>query len=145
MRKFYKLLSIFILLSFFCSSCGIIFGGSRFNGRIVATNHSTAEISVNGNKIGTGSATGLFKRNKPLVVEVKDPGCQPVTKTFDNTFRTGNFILSLVTWGLVGALVDIGTGASFKPDHKHDPNIQKLTTKDFAFTIDYKGCANSNE
>jgi len=117
-----------------------MFGGSKFSGSIVAKDHPNAQIYVNGNKIGQGTAIGLYPRNRPLTVELKQDGCEPKTQTFDNTFRTGNFILSLLTWGLVGIAIDLGTGASYKPDHKSNPAIEKMSDKNFAFTVDYSGC-----
>jgi len=140
MKKCTKVLSMLTLLSFIFSSCGVMFGGSKFSGSIVAKDHPNAQIYVNGNKIGQGTAIGLYPRNRPLTVELKQDGCEPKTQTFDNTFRTGNFILSLLTWGLVGIAIDLGTGASYKPDHKSNPAIEKMSDKNFAFTVDYSGC-----
>jgi hypothetical protein len=141
MKNCTKTIAIVTLLSFTLSSCGVIFGGSKFSGSIIAKDHPNAQIFVNGNKIGQGSAIGLFKRNRPLTVELKQEGCEPKSQTFDNTFRGGNFVLSLITWGLLGAVIDLGTGASYKPDHRHDHAIQKMSDKNFAFTVDYSGCA----
>ncbi len=140
MKKISNVLTLLTLLSFLFTSCGVMFGGSRFNGSIIAKDHSRAKIYVNGNQIGQGSAIGAFPRNRPLTVELKQEGCDPKTQTFDNTFRTGNFILSLISWGLVGIVIDLGTGASFKPDHINNPAIQKMTTKNFIFTVDYSDC-----
>jgi hypothetical protein len=117
-----------------------MFGGSKFSGSIIAKDHPNAQIYVNGNKIGQGSAIGLYPRNRPLTVELKQDGCENKTQTFDNTFRTGNFILSLLTWGLVGIAIDLGTGASYKPDHKSNPAIEKMSDKNFTFMVDYSGC-----
>jgi hypothetical protein len=127
-------------LSFTLSGCGVMFGGSKFSGSIVAKDHPNAQIYVNGNNIGKGTAIGLYPRNRPLTVELRQEGCENRTQTFDNTFRTGNFILSLVMWGLVGVAVDLGTGASYKPDHKSNPAIEKMSDKNYTFTIDYPGC-----
>jgi len=140
MEKIKRPLLIITLLSFTLSSCGVMFGGSRYSGTIVVKDHPDADIHVNGNRVGTGSAIGLYKRDKPLIVEVRQDGCESKTQHFDNTFRTGNFIASLVMWGLVGILVDLGTGASYKPDHVSDPAIERLSDKNFTFTVDYKGC-----
>ncbi len=142
MKKFTKILSMLTLLSFILSSCGVMFGGSKFSGSIIAKDHPNAKISVNGNNIGQGTAIGLFPRNRPLSVELKQDGCETKTTTFDNTFRTGNFILSVLSWGLIGIAVDLGTGAAYKPDHKSNPAIQQMSTKNFTFTVDYSGCAN---
>ena len=122
------------------NSCGVMFGGSKYQAQIVAKDHANAEIYVDGQKLGNGEATGLFPRNRPLNVELKQEGCPPQTQTFNNTFRTGNFVLSLISWGLVGVAVDLGTGASYKPDHVNNPNIKRLSDKNFVFTVDYSGC-----
>ena len=123
------------------TSCGVMFGGSRFSGSIIAKDHPGAQIYVNGNQIGQGTAVGLFPRNKPLTVELKQAGCESKTQTFDNTLRAGNFVLSLAAWGLVGIAIDLATGASFKPDHKNNPAVQRLSDKNFIFTVDYAGCS----
>ena len=73
-------------------------------------------------------------------VEVKEDGCAPKTQTFDKTFRTGNFILSAISWGIIGIGVDLGTGASYKPAHNSNPNIQKLSDKNYNFSVDYSEC-----
>src|SRR5215203_4713946 len=102
MKKSLRIASVFILLSFLSSSCGVMFGGSRFSGSIIAKDHPDAKIYVNGNNIGKGTAIGLFPRNRPLAVEVRQEGCANKTITYDNTFRGGNFVLTVVTWGLLG-------------------------------------------
>ena len=142
MKNWTKVLAMLTLLSFTLSSCGVMFGGSKFSGSIIAKDHPNAQIYVNGNNIGKGTAIGLYPRNRPLTVELKQEGCENKTQTFDNTFRTGNFILSLISWGLVGIAIDLGTGASYKPDHKSNPSIQKMSDKNFTFTVDYSGCPN---
>jgi hypothetical protein len=140
MKNVFKLTLAVIAISFICSSCGVMFGGSRYNGNIIVKNHPKAQIFVNGQQVGVGSSVGMYKRDKPLIVEVREEGCQPATQYFDNTFRGGNFFLSLITWGLVGVMVDLGTGACYKPDHAHNPNIIKTTEKNFVFNVEYTGC-----
>ncbi|HLA56014.1 MAG TPA: hypothetical protein VK623_07930 [Flavobacterium sp.] len=135
MKKHFKIIALLLTICISMNSCGVMFGGSRYNATIIAENHPQADIYVGGQKIGTGTAKGLYKRNKPLVVELREEGCENTTKTFDNMFRTGNFILSVITFGIVGIAVDLGTGAAYKPDHKHDKNIKKTDTKDFTFTV----------
>ncbi len=128
----------FLLLSL--NSCGVMFGGSKYSGTINVKDHPNAEIYVDGNKLGNGQATSLFPRNRPLVVEVKEEGCETKTQTFNKAFRTGNFILSVVSWGILGIGVDLGTGAAYKPDHRSNPNIKKLSDKNYTFDIDYTNC-----
>ncbi len=132
--------TIAIAASLLLSSCGVMFGGSKYNANIEVKDHPKADIYANGEKIGTGQISTSFKRNQPLKIEVKQEKCEPKTKNFDNKFRTGNFILSVLSWGIIGIGVDLGTGAAFKPDHNNDPNIEKLSTKDFKFTVDYSEC-----
>lgn len=130
----------FILLLMSATSCGVIFGGSRFSGSVIVKDHPKADIYVDGRKIGKGSAMGSFPRNRPLAVEIKEKECESQTRTFNKSFRTGNFILSILSWGLVGVAVDLGTGASYKPDHRHDPSINRLSDKSYVFIVDYSGC-----
>jgi hypothetical protein len=96
----------------FLNSCGVMFGGSRYEGTIVAKDHPNAQIYVDVQKMGNGQVTGLFPRNKALNIEMKEDGCATKTQTFNNAFRTGNFILSLISWGLIGIGVDLGKGSS---------------------------------
>lgn len=136
-----KIFSFFMVaLMLLMSGCGVMFGGSKFSGSIIAKDHPKADIYVNGNKIGQGTAVSLFPRNRPLAVEMRQEGCEPKTQTFDNTFRAGNFVLSLLMWGLVGIAIDLGTGASYKPDHVSNPAIEKMSDKNFVFTVDYSSC-----
>lgn len=141
MRKAsFFMFAIVISSSILLSSCGVIFGGSKYQGRIIATNHPNAIIYANDQKLGTGEATSLFPRNKTLKVELKEEGCPTKSVVFNKKFRTGNFILSILTFGLVGLGVDLGTGASYKPDHKNNPNVKKENDKNYIFNIDYTEC-----
>jgi hypothetical protein len=135
-----SIVALLLSMTILFNSCGVMFGGSKYNGTITVKDHPNAEIFVNGKKLGNGTATSLFPRNKDLAVEVRESGCETKTQTFNNAFRTGNFILSVVSWGLLGILVDLGTGASFKPDHNSNPNVKKESTKDFTFTVDAPVC-----
>lgn len=139
MKKRISVVALLLSMTVLFNSCGVIFGGSKYQGTIIAKDHPNAEIYANGKKLGNGQATALFPRNKELKVEIKEAGCETKTQSFDNAFRTGNFVLSVISWGLF-SLIDIGTGASFKPDHKHDPAIQKVNDKDYTFTIDMPAC-----
>lgn len=117
-----------------------MFGGSNFSGSIVVEDNPNADIYVNGSKVGIGAAVTLHPRNRPFVVELKQEGCESKTQTFYNTFRVGTFILSFATWGLPGVGLDLGTGAAYKPDHKTNPAIEKVSDKNFTFTMNYEGC-----
>lgn len=123
------------------SSCGVIFGGGRYIGSIVVKEHPSATITVNGRELGKGSAIGNFKRNRTLLVEVQELGCEKQTMVYDYRFRTGNFVLSALTWGLAGIIIDLATGACFEPLHRVQPGVEKLTFNNFLFTIDYRKCS----
>jgi hypothetical protein len=140
MKKIITLFLLSVLLTSTFTGCGVMFGGSKFNGSIIAKDHPKAKIFVSGNKVGEGTASIIHPRNLPLIVEVKQDGCESKTQTFTNTFRTGNFILSLITWGLIGIAVDLGTGAAYKPDHISNPAIQQMSDKNFVFSVDYSDC-----
>lgn len=140
MKNVAYLLIVITLLSFTLSSCGVIFGGAKYNATIIAREHPNASIYVNGNNIGQGTARGIYDRNEPLTVELRQEGCPNHSQTFDNTFRTGNFILSVITWGLLGIAVDLASGAAYKPDDVSNPAIQKQDLDNFIFTTDYPGC-----
>jgi hypothetical protein len=140
MKKRFTVIALSLSMLIFLNSCGVMFGGSRYEGTIVAKDHPNAQIYVDGQKMGNGQVTGLFPRNKALNVEMKEDGCDTKTQTFNNTFRTGNFILSVISWGLIGIGVDLGTGASYKPDHKSNPAIQKVSDKKYTFNVDYSDC-----
>jgi hypothetical protein len=140
MQKVKRLSIVSIGLMFICSSCGVMFGGSKYAATINVKDHPKAAISVNGQQIGKGSAFGKFPRNKALDVVVKEEGCEEYTQHFRHTFRGGNFTLSVIMWGALGVLVDLGTGASFKPAHNTDPNIVKMNDKNYHFIVNYEGC-----
>ncbi len=140
MRKKIYLVASLLCMSLFFNSCGVMFGGSKYNGTIKVKDKPNAEIFVNGQKLGNGQATSLFSRNQPLVIEVKQEGCPSKTQTFDKSFRTGNFILSALSFGLVGIAVDLGTGASYKPAHNSNSAIKKLSDKNYEFEVDYSEC-----
>jgi hypothetical protein len=73
--------------------------------------------------LGVGQVTSLFPRDKTLFVELKQDGCPNKAQNFDKRFRTGNFIWSFLSWGVIGMAVDLGTGASYKPDHVTNPSV----------------------
>ena len=117
-----------------------MFGGTKYAGSIHVKDHPKADIYVDGNKIGTGLAIQYFRRNQALTVEVRQDGCENKFQTFDKTLRTGNFILSAFAWGLAGIVVDIASGGAFKPNHKGNLAVEKMSEKNYLFTIDYSEC-----
>ena len=136
-----SILFICLLLSVLSlSSCGVMFGGSTYIANIKVDDHPNAEIYANGEKIGKGEVSKVFRRSKHMIIDVKQDGCEPKKEIFPNKFRTGNFVLSVITWGIIGAGVDLGTGAAFKPDHKNNKAVERLSDKMYSFNIDYSEC-----
>ncbi len=140
MKKYFKLVSIITLFTFGLSSCGVMFGGSKYYAHVIVEDHPDANIYVNGEKIGTGKANVLYPRKEAFDVEITQDGCEPIKRTYFNEFRTGNFILSVLSWGVVGIAVDLGTGASFRPGLAQYPNTKKLDINNYAYFIDYPDC-----
>ncbi len=142
--QFVKFLLILISLSLICSNCGVVFGGSKIGATVVVKDHPNAQVYVNGTKAEQGKIGGVYLRKKPFVVEIKQAGCDPKTQIFGNTFRTGTFLLNLLWIAppaiAVAMLVDLTTGACYKPDHKMNPAIKKDLDTNFTFTVDYSGC-----
>jgi len=139
MKNRISIVALLLSMTVVLNSCGVMFGGSKYQGTIIAKDHPNAEIYVDGKKLGNGQATALFPRDQALTVELREPGCETKTQTFSNKFRTGNFILSVFSWGLVGLIVDLSSGASYKPDHKN-PAVKKESTKNYTFTVDGPTC-----
>ena len=135
MSRKLSMIAILMAMAITFSSCGVMFGGSRYEAKIVAKDRPNADIYVNGEKVGRGTASLMHKRNKSMTVELKEDGCDTTTKVYDKAFRAGSFILSAFTWGLIGIGIDLGTGASYKPDHKHDATIKKLSDKTYQFEV----------
>jgi len=81
----------------------------------------------------------------PTSIQLIEEGCEPHTESFERKFRTGNFVLSVISWGLIGIGVDLGTGASYKPEHTLNQAVTKMSAKNFNFNIQYPECpASSN-
>jgi len=135
-----KIILTVLVSAMLFSSCGVMFGGSKYRGSIYVNNNPQAEIYTNGEKLGVGKADRLFPRNQPLNIELRQKGCDPQVKNYYPAFRTGNFILSFLSFGLIGIGVDIGTGAAYKPDHQNYPDVSRATTNNFIFNLTYEGC-----
>lgn len=141
MKNYLKAVGLGVLCTFGLSSCGVMFGGSNYYAHVIVNDHPEATILVNGEKIGTGKANVLYPRKESFEVEITQEGCEPIQQTYFNEFRTGNFVLSVVTWGLLGLGVDLGTGASYRPDLDRYPTVTKrLDMNNYAYFIDYPNC-----
>ena len=64
MKKRISFVALLLSMTVILNSCGVMFGGSKYQGTIIAKDHPNAEIFVDGKKLGNGQATALFPRNK---------------------------------------------------------------------------------
>ncbi|WP_025741511.1 hypothetical protein [Aquimarina pacifica] len=144
MKKRSLFLATMILISITMNSCGVMFGGSKYNATIVAKNHPNADIYVNGEKAGKGSVNASYYRNRPLEVKLKHEDCEEHKKTYHSVFRTGSFMLSAFSWGLLGMFIDLGTGAAHKPDHNGESSVIKKNDKDYTFNVEYPECSHQS-
>lgn len=71
MKKRILIITLSLSMTILLNSCGVMFGGSKYQGTIVAKDHPNAEIYVDGKKMGNGQVTALFPRNKELNVELR--------------------------------------------------------------------------
>lgn len=94
------------------SGCGTLFGRSQD----VVTIHSRdkdAEISVNGNAVGTGFATYPVKRGKQATITASKNGCSDRSVITETSIAGPAYInlLCLICW-----IVDAATGKIYKTD-----------------------------
>jgi len=137
-----------ILIAFIYSSCATIIGGSKYTANVTVDNNSKAEIFYNGTKIGVGSASVKVPRKDANKVNftLKDDGCEDLKINFtDRVFRGWAFVGTIVTFtGTTvpvpyGLIVDLATGALFKPDANH-MSIRKFSMNSYMYTLEYAGC-----
>jgi hypothetical protein len=86
-------------------------------------------------KNGYGTSNSNVPETRALNVEVKRMAAMQSTN-FYSAFRTGNFILSVVSFGLIGLGVDLGTDIQTRP--QNNPSIKKISDKKYTFDVDYQ-------
>jgi hypothetical protein len=144
------------------SGCGVMFGGSKYYGTVIVRNNAQALIFADGVAIGKGRVTSRFPRRGPLQIKLSYDSCAPHVQTFSSRVRGGNVVLNLMAGVLLGSVValtiddvdgrilrepvaipliiDIASGAAYKPDHRRNPAVIKVNRKTFLFSLDYPGC-----
>lgn len=145
-----KAVFVLLLASSIFSSCATIVGGSKYTANVIVTNNSNADIKYNGREYGTGSAYIRVPRNKAndLSFAIKQEGCEEQVFTYSSRVLRGWAIVgTLFTWTgyplpiPYGLIVDLATGAVYKPDIK-EAGIVKKDYRNFIYTIKYTGCDN---
>jgi hypothetical protein len=141
---------LMLAVSSVLSSCGTIFGGSKYDAQVIVLNQPTADIVYRGEKVGTGSAFIIVKRKNAnkFTFTVQKKGCEPQTYNYTRrAFRGWAFSGSVFTWLLFPILsyipysvgVDFATGGLWKPSVR-EQGIVKLDSKNFKYVVNYTGC-----
>jgi hypothetical protein len=52
MKKRISIVALLLSMTVLLNSCGVMFGGSKYQGTIIAKDHPNAEIFVDGKKLG---------------------------------------------------------------------------------------------
>jgi hypothetical protein len=141
---------MFIVVVLF-SGCATIIGGSKYNAHIVVTDKPNAKIVYEGKLQGTGSATIQVFRSQAnnFSFAVMEDGCNEQKYEYKSrTFRGWALIGTIVGWtGILngiplpwGVVVDIATGALWKPDIT-EKGISKVDFKTFNYQVDYPSCS----
>jgi len=142
---------VIIAVSLLFSSCATIIGGSRFNADVTVSNDRNVKIIHEGREVGTGWARFQVNRKdaNKLSFTLRKEGCKDQVYSFHSrTFRGWAFCGSLVTWTFivngavpipVGLVVDLATGAYWKPNVK-EPGVIKMDYKNFKYLVTYEDC-----
>jgi hypothetical protein len=150
-----SILGLLYITSILVSSCGTIFGGSRYNAHVIVNDNSNAKIYYKNEFKGTGTATFKVKRleaNK-FSIMIKNNGCKD--QTFDyraTTIRGWAVVGTILGWtGFVGGFpipwglgLDLATGALIKPNTMEN-GVSKEDYKNFKYSINYTGCSSQDK
>lgn len=126
------------VISIMLSSCATLFGGNRYVADVVVPGREDVGIYVNGKQVGYGSATFEQKRKQRLEVTLEKDGCTPQKELFSIETRPALIVCDLV--GIVGLVVDFGTGAIYRPELRVDPRVEKVHYDRFRYNVFYEGC-----
>lgn len=145
---------IIFVLSIYFSSCATIIGGSKFNADVTVSNDRNVKIIHQGREVGTGFARFQVNRKDAdkFSFTLRKEGCKDQVYTFKSrTFRGWAFCGSLATWTFiingvvpvpVGFIVDLATGAFWKPNVR-EPGVIKEDYKNFKYLITFDDCPDS--
>ena len=146
----FKAVFVLLLASSIFSSCATIVGGTYYTANVVVKDHSDALITYNGIQKGQGIAQIKIPRVKSNSVSfvVSKTGCKEQSFSYTGRVIRGWAVLgTLVTWTgyplpiPYGLVVDLTTGAVFKPDVKEN-GIIKNDYKSYNYILNYTGCEN---
>lgn len=126
----YKLVAFLCLTSFLLISCATIFKGEHAQIRVNSA-PAGASVFINGIDKGTTPQTMTLKRDQNYVLTFKKEGYKDVKVPVHKNFDAATTILgNLVSFFLVGIVVDVATGAAYSLEPADvQANMDKLKAK----------------
>lgn len=151
MKNAVLLTLVIVVVLLFSQGCATIVGGQKYQAHVKVKDNPNATITYKGNYQGNGSAVLKVKRvdadNFTFVVKEKD--CKEQSFNYSSSvLRGGALVGTLLGWtGITptgiplpwGILVDMSTGALWKPDIS-EGGIQKIDYDNFTYVVEYTGC-----
>lgn len=136
------------VLTISLSSCATIIGGAKYNAEVIVDNHPKAEITYNGQYIGSGRAFTKIQRRdaNKISFTVQEEGKEKQTFEFlQRDFRGWSFVGTLLGWTGIyesillpwGIAVDGITGSWWKPDEDEN-GIVKVDYDNYRYFLRYK-------
>lgn len=135
-----KLLFIASASTLLFSSCGAIFGGSKYDANIIVENHPNATITYKGIIVGKGTAEVRVKRTEAnkFSFNVSENGQEQTFNYTKRRFRgwsfTGSLLGPAVFYIPIGLIIDFGTGSLYKPDITEE-GVSKFDYKRFNYNV----------
>ncbi|AFN75750.1 putative lipoprotein [Melioribacter roseus P3M-2] len=114
MKAHYKLIASTLILSFLLSGCALLFQG--INQKVsLDSSPDTAEVWVNGVKMGLTPCKIELKRNSEYTIEFKKDGYNIKSYRVTNSVGAGWIVLDILG-GLIPVIIDASTGAWYSLD-----------------------------
>lgn len=129
------------------TSCATICGGAKYNAEVIVDNHPKAEITYNGQFIGSGRANIKIQRRdaNKITFTVKEDGKKEQYFVFQNrVFRGWSLIGTILGWtgyfeGIYlpwGIALDGITGSWWKPDD-NEQGVVKVNYDNYRYFLRY--------
>ncbi|WP_020402215.1 PEGA domain-containing protein [Gracilimonas tropica] len=113
MKNGLRTITTALLVLFVLTGCGTIFKGSSADVKVNST-PAGASVWIDGINKGTTPQTLSLKRDKNYVLEFRKDGYENVRIAVNKKFDIGTSVVgNIFSWGIVGILVDLGTGAAY--------------------------------
>ena len=141
-------MTIIIAISYFFlfQNCATIIGGSQYYATVLVNDYPDASIKYKEVLRGHGSASFKVKRNeiRSFYLNVQEKDCTEQSFSYsDRVFRGGAFVGTVLGFAVPGIVVDLATGALWKPN-VNQMGVIKTDFRHFNYVIDYTGCNQSS-